>query len=1050
MQTKRFVSLMLAVLLSVTSITFPEYAFGSVLEEDSSSYAVDKDAKAIGSDITYVSKTDEQPGTLVLSEEEETVVNTLGNTSDDKSGSIVVDNDQDGEWLTVELKADGWMVPHFSMDKAPRNAKFTYQLFIGEDHKGLYHYNRDNIENLKPIRIRQSILNESGVLGCYIKVENAGDDFNGTFYSNTIEYTVPSNRISSPSNLRVTEVNGIKWLEWDAVEGSDGYLVRLLADGYDPDKDLYYDIDDNKFNLSDFTEEYRDYYGYRKFKIWVSASSADINAARCSDYSKDFAWELKSNVTVTLDKEELSIIKGNNAVLTPEFKNAATDDDRVLIWSSSDISVATVDQAGKVTGVGVGKAVITAKTATGVDATNSCEVTVYEQIHSITLDPSSATIGTGDEFTLRADVGVYTSTDSAVTATGSAVTATGSAAVYGPAISFKASDDNLKVTDLGDGKALVKAVSKISETSVTSQVIAKATDGSNTSAVCTVTIGLKADSVSITAPSEQRTIVKGKELALSAKLTPENAYSTGTYWASSDGRIATVDQKGNVTGLAAGDVTITATDLFSNKMATYLLKVIVPINKLGLNATSITLHSGKKYALKPAPVPADASIVEAKYEIVGNNSGCIDLGSDGLITARELPAGKNKASVKVKLTVKDVTGTEKSAVCTVNVVNKEVKATKVSLSETKLSMGVGTVKTITARVTPEWADNTGIIWSESGENKIINITENADGSLTIRALSKGTVKITAKAADGSNKKAVCTVNVGNPVSSVKIKLSTKILTYLTVGKTTKLSAVVSAESGKPANTSVKWTSSDESVATVDAKGTVTTKRVGYVTITATGEQPENGIARSDSVVFFVRIPVKKVTAADKGTLMIREGDSSALKPVTVAPENATYKNIFWSSSNTKVVTLSRSVTIEGEQLKFTAVGPGNAKLTGVTTDGTNKKVVVSIKVLGKMHDSDVKIKIKNPQKLSISNDNSKAVSVSGLNAAKKQTVTLTPVLTSTASNKNVTFTSSNSTVATVDKKGKVTAVAPGTAVITMTTVDGNYTATCTITTVQQK
>ncbi len=57
-------------------------------------------------------------------------------------------------------------------------------------------------------------------------------------------------------------------------------------------------------------------------------------------------------------------------------------------------------------------------------------------------------------------------------------------------------------------------------------------------------------------------------------------------------------------------------------------------------------------------------------------------------------------------------------------------------------------------------------------------------------------------------------------------------------------------------------------------------------------------------------------------------------------------------------------------------------------------------------------------------------------------VTVAP---SNATNKNVTWTSSNSSVATVDSSGKVTAVAPGTATITATTADGNYKANCAVT-----
>ncbi|MBO4905015.1 MAG: Ig-like domain-containing protein, partial [Lachnospiraceae bacterium] len=114
-------------------------------------------------------------------------------------------------------------------------------------------------------------------------------------------------------------------------------------------------------------------------------------------------------------------------------------------------------------------------------------------------------------------------------------------------------------------------------------------------------------------------------------------------------------------------------------------------------------------------------------------------------------------------------------------------------------------------------------------------------------------------------------------------------------------------------------------------------------------------------------------------------------------------------------------------------------------DGSNKKITVNVTVLGRMHEDDVNLNIKSyPKTVTVNDNNSKAVTVSGLNAAKKQSLTLTPVLTAKAANKNVIFMSSDPKAVTVDNKGKITAVGEGKSTITMTTVDGNFTATCTV------
>lgn len=133
---------------------------------------------------------------------------------------------------------------------------------------------------------------------------------------------------------------------------------------------------------------------------------------------------------------------------------------RNLTWTSSDESVATVDATGKVTAVAIGKATVTAYSA-DASTTAACEVTVYQLAQSITLDHTELELYVGDApVTLTATVlpSEYTM----------------------KTITWKSSDSSIATVD-SDGK--VTAIS-----AGTTKISALATDGSNVSAACMVTV----------------------------------------------------------------------------------------------------------------------------------------------------------------------------------------------------------------------------------------------------------------------------------------------------------------------------------------------------------------------------------------------------------------------------------------------------------------------------------------------------------------------------------------------------------------------------------
>ena len=154
---------------------------------------------------------------------------------------------------------------------------------------------------------------------------------------------------------------------------------------------------------------------------------------------------------------------------------------------------------------------------------------------------------------------------------------------------------------------------------------------------------------------------------------------------------------------------------------------------------------------------------------------------------------------------------------------------------------------------------------------------------------------------------------------------------------------------------------------------------------------------------------------DKSEISLPEGESVTLT-ASVAPSYASNKEVTWSSSNTSVATVDASG-------KVTAVKGGSAIITANAGGKTATcYVTVTAKVTG------------------VTLNKTEIALMEG------ESVTLTAsVAPSYASNKEVTWSSSNTSVATVDASGKVTAVKAGSATITVTTCDGGFTATCAVT-----
>ena len=347
---------------------------------------------------------------------------------------------------------------------------------------------------------------------------------------------------------------------------------------------------------------------------------------------------------------------------------------------------------------------------------------------------------------------------------------------------------------------------------------------------------------------------------------------------------------------------------------------------------------------------------------------------------------------------------------TLTVSSTAVAVTSVTLNKTTLALTAGGTGTLTAMLAPETATNKNVSWTSS--NTAIATVDNT-GKVT--AVAAGTATITVTTTDGS-KTATCAVTVTAASVAVTGVTLNKTTLALTAGGTETLAATLAPETAT--NKNVSWTSSNTAIATVDNTGKVTAVAAGTATITVTTVDGSK-TATCAATVTAASVAVTGVTL-NKTTLALTVGGTEILT-ATLAPNNATNTNVTWSSGDVNIATVDNAG-------KVTAVAAGTATITVTTTDGSKTATCAVTVTASTVAVTGVTL-----------NKTTLALTAGG---TETLTATLAP---ETATNKNVTWSSSDVNIATVDNAGKVTAVAAGTATITVTTVDGSKTATCAVT-----
>ena len=326
------------------------------------------------------------------------------------------------------------------------------------------------------------------------------------------------------------------------------------------------------------------------------------------------------------------------------------------------------------------------------------------------------------------------------------------------------------------------------------------------------TLTISAAPVAVTGVSlskSETALTVGASETLTATVSPENANNKNVSWKSDDTAVATVDQNGKVTAVGEGEAIITATTEDGKYTATCTVKVSpapVAANGVTLTPDKTTLNVGEKQTLTATVLPAYATNKNVTWVSSDTSVATVE---NGVVTA----VGKGTATITV--TTEDGGYT---ATCEVTV---KLPVSAVTLNETSTALVVGNTKQLTATVAPANADDSTVTW-KSGNTNVATV----DQTGKVTAVGVGTTTITATA---GGKSATCTVTVtAKPVPIEAIALRDAAVS---VGGTIQLEPVFT-----PADTTqrdVIWTSSDRTIATVDANGRVRGVAEGKVTITVT-------------------------------------------------------------------------------------------------------------------------------------------------------------------------------------------------------------------------
>ena len=678
---------------------------------------------------------------------------------------------------------------------------------------------------------------------------------------------------------------------------------------------------------------------------------------------------------------------------------------RLVTWSSSNPSVATVSATGLVTTLAAGSATLTA-TVEGVEGTAVLTVApLPAAVTGVSVSPARVTITAGQT---REVIPTVTQPAGAPAASVTFGTTTPAVATVSP---------EGVITAVAPGTATIT----VTATSAGSAAFAEAT----ATAMVTVTVVAAVATVQVAPSAASLLVGRTRQLTVSAR-DSAGAAITGraVVWTTSDASVATVSATGLVTAVSVGIATLSATvDGVEGTAELTVTPLPAAVTGVAVSPSTVSLFMGRSRLIAATveqPIGAPIAVVTYGSTVPSvatvSATGVITGVASGTatITVTATAAGNASFSAATASTTLEVTVSSvpvASVQVTPGTVNLIVGGTQQMATTVRDSVGTA----ITGRVVNWTSSNTAVA------------TISATGLVT--AVTVGTATLTASV-DGAIGTALLAVGP-LPAGISRLTLSSTSQS-LAVGQTRAVAPLVTQPTGAPAAT-VTYGTTTPGVATVSSAGVITAVAPGTAVITATATAPGNAnfsaATLSETVAVTVLEAVASVQVAP-GTATLMVGTTQQLtitvRDTTGAP--LTGRAVAWGTSSASIATVNATGLV-------TAVAVGTATITA-TVGGVPGTATIIV----------------SPLPSSITDLTVTPTTVS-LRGGRTQALTPTVTQPAGAATATVTYGTTTPNVATVSVTGVITAVAPGTATITVTaTAVGNTgysaasrTATATVT-----
>ena len=560
---------------------------------------------------------------------------------------------------------------------------------------------------------------------------------------------------------------------------------------------------------------------------------------------------------------------------------------------------------------------VTVKTADGTSKSATIPVNVTAQVVLV----SSITLKEGDALTLQ-EGATYT--------------------MGKPTVS-DATDKSFTWSIEGSGAEITAegVVTVTGKAGDTFKVVATANDGSGTKGECTVTISDKVIPISSVTFKQDGVyeIFASEPINMSELIViePEDATYTTIEWTVNN--YGTIDENGvftpnaetiNNQGLTRQPVisaTVRATDGKSTKASqqvivhpdpTYVTSITIP--------ETVSVEQGDTYTFEKSSVkvmPLNAEDRTYTWSIKTEGAPAT-IDADGVITLTEdAVPGDNFIVIA---TANDLKAAESNE-CLVTVLQKTIKLTGITVDKSELQLEAGSMpQVVYVTLKPEETTQTNyeIIVSDNATDAIV-VTDNKDGSFDVVGVAGvEDAKVTVRSIDNPAISTTITVTVKEYVKSIKVKGSQQMY----VGNTVNLSVEVGDATAS--DKTVKWSSSDETVATVSQNGVVLGKGPGMVQITATAN---DGSGVSNYIDISVdKIAVESLAAKD---ITIEIGQTATVK-TTISPANATYQDLSYFIADNDIA------TIDGDGV-VTGIKDGTTQLTiSAMADQVQTTIIIKV------------------------------------------------------------------------------------------------------------